>query len=63
MKIEKTSGDSGHVGDVTCVFVHQNHVYSAGSDGKIKVFSNFLHTILNLSDFLMIFAIDNYKNN
>lgn len=37
MKIDKISGDLGHVGDVTSIFRHKNYLYSAGSDGKIKV--------------------------
>lgn len=37
MKVDKRTDDLGHVGDVTSVFIHKNHVYSAGSDGKIKV--------------------------
>lgn len=38
MQIDKSSGDLSHSGDVTCVYVHKDHVYSSGADGKIKVF-------------------------
>lgn len=41
MQIDKSSGDLSHSGDVTCVCVHNDHVYSSGADGKIKVFLEF----------------------
>lgn len=41
MQVDKNSGDASHEGDVTCVCVHKDHVYSAGADGKIKVFLEF----------------------
>lgn len=32
-----TPDDKKHHGDVTCIILHDNILYSAGSDGKIKV--------------------------
>lgn len=38
MSVDKvTSEDKKHFGDVTSIFFHSEHLFSAGSDGKIKV--------------------------
>lgn len=38
MSVDKvTSDDKKHLGDVTSIIFHNRHLFSAGSDAKIKV--------------------------
>lgn len=44
-----TADDKQHFGDVTSIILHENILYSSGSDGKIKV--KIVFHILETSEF------------
>lgn len=44
--VKVTCDDKKHIGDVTSIIYHNGHLFSAGSDAKIKVGK--LQKILNL---------------
>uniref|UniRef100_A0AAG5CS56 WD repeat-containing protein 55 homolog n=1 Tax=Anopheles atroparvus TaxID=41427 RepID=A0AAG5CS56_ANOAO len=60
--VEKTSGDADkHSSDITSVLFHNDHVFSAGGDGKVKVWSKELGLIKELTPheaYIYAMAID-----
>lgn len=51
MSVVKAAADGQkHEGDVTSIILHEETLYSAGSDGKIKVDKRIIRVIHNFPD-------------